>query len=75
MHELDKEEPAAKEVWSDWYPLISSKVDRIRYNLGLTTLEVIFKNGQLYSYFGVEPEIFMEFLRIEVLAGFVQYNF
>jgi hypothetical protein len=72
LHGFDKEE-AAKGAWSEWYPLICSKVDRIRYNLGSRTLEVIFKDGQLYSYCDVEPEIFMALLRATNPGGFVQY--
>lgn len=48
---------------AQWYPLVSSNVDRIRYGEGDSRLQVIFHDGSLYQYEGVEPEVFMEFLR------------
>lgn len=56
---------------SEWYPVISSNVDRIRWGPGDSLLQVIFKDGSLYQYWDVERETFVAFLGTHSPGGFV----
>ncbi len=59
---------------AQWYPLVSSNVDRIRYGDDDKKLQVVFKKkGSLYEYDDVEPDVFMEFLRAPSPGQFVWY--
>ena len=57
-----------------WYDLISSNVDRIRYHMPTQELQVVFKKkGDCYQYENVEPSIFQAFLRTHSPGQFVWY--
>lgn len=55
--------PEAREGWTQWYNMNSTNVDRIRYLESARLCQVVYKNGRLYQYEGVEPVIFMGWLQ------------
>jgi hypothetical protein len=58
---------------ADWYDVVSSNVERIRYGADDLALQVVFKDGSLYQYEDVEPEVFMAFQRAPSPGSFVWY--
>lgn len=58
---------------AEWHRLNSSNVDRIRYGTFDRLLQVVFKDGSLYEYQSVEPEVFQRFLTTHSPGQFVWY--
>jgi hypothetical protein len=53
-------------------PVVSSNLASVGHED--TTLEVEFKNGQLYHYFGVSQELYQELLNAESVGKFLNTN-
>lgn len=49
----------------------SSQVTSIGYDLDRRTFEVIFKNGSVYHYYDVAPELWEEAQTVESIGKFV----
>ena len=63
----------ALQGWTEWYKMNSSNVDRLRYLPSAQLCQCVFKNGRLYQYSGVEPEIFQGWLQTHSPGGYQWY--
>lgn len=73
---ISREEAArlqAEDRWTQWYPLTSSNIDRIRYWQTRQQLQMVTKKGRMYQYEGVEPLIFDRFLTAKSPGQFQWY--
>jgi hypothetical protein len=55
----------------DWIQLASSNLSRARYDPDTSTLEIEFKDGRVYQYFDVPPQVFEGLLSAESHGGFL----
>jgi hypothetical protein len=46
----------------EWHKLVSSNLDKARYDVTHHTLEICFKNGSVYQYYGVPERVFDQLL-------------
>lgn len=58
----------------DRVPVDSSNVAEIGYDLGSSTLEVMFNDGSLYQYFDVPESVYDDFVRAESHGGYLHAN-
>lgn len=65
IRDIPRDQPVAiTEGWTQWYPMNSTNVDRIRYLASARLCQAVYKKrGDLYQYEGVEPEIFLGWLQ------------
>lgn len=54
-----------------WVPVDSSNVERLAYDEQTSTLVVLFKNGGLYSYNGVDMEVFTSMQFADSVGSFL----
>ena len=52
-------------------PVKSTNVDSVGYNAEEKILEVAFRNGGVYQYAGVQPEMYADLLKAESIGRFV----
>jgi len=55
----------------DWIQLASSNLSRARYDPDTSTLEIEFKDGRVYQYFDVPPQVFEGLLDAPSHGGFL----
>jgi hypothetical protein len=52
-------------------PVKSTNVEAVGYNAEEKILEVAFRNGGIYQYAGVQPEMYADLLEAESIGRFV----
>ena len=55
-------------------PVTSSNIAEIGYDESSRTLEALFKNGSLYQYFDVPPQIYAELMQASSIGQYLNTN-
>ncbi len=51
--------------------VVSSNISEVGYHEGSETLEVLFRNGRMYQYFGVPSRVYQELVGSESCGGYL----